>query len=125
MSEKEMTITERLRQGIDPADIPEAEAAMDKGADEIERLRARVNSLKGMVDWDEVMEAKVRAAAADEIERLRAELQMVAGKLLGLRAATIEECMKAVHEIKSTYPNGHAFYDMAIATIRALAKEEK
>ena len=32
-------IVERLRQGVDPDDIQETEAAMDKGADEIARLR--------------------------------------------------------------------------------------
>jgi hypothetical protein len=31
-------IVERLRQGVDPNDIPETEASMDRGADEIERL---------------------------------------------------------------------------------------
>jgi hypothetical protein len=33
-------LAERLRQGIDPNDIPDAEAIMDTAADEIERLRA-------------------------------------------------------------------------------------
>jgi hypothetical protein len=32
-------VVERLRQGVDPLDIPEAEREMDRAADEIERLR--------------------------------------------------------------------------------------
>jgi hypothetical protein len=38
-------IVQRLREGIDPLDIPGAERAMDAGADEIERLRAALKPL--------------------------------------------------------------------------------
>ncbi len=37
-------IVERLRQGIDPLDIPEAEQIMDRAADEIERLRNTIKN---------------------------------------------------------------------------------
>jgi len=48
-------IVERLRQGIERGDEGDAEAAMDKAADEIERLRAEVELWKdrcGALDRD-------------------------------------------------------------------------
>jgi low affinity Fe/Cu permease len=87
-------IVKRLRQGIERSDEAEAEAAMDKAADEIERLRAEVAGLKasnvtldtkrsvcaGGPEMTDIVE-RLRLAplrigieheAADEIERLRA-----------------------------------------------------
>jgi hypothetical protein len=58
-------IEERLRQGIDPADIVEAEEAMEKGADEIRRLRKLAQTVMGLTEGRDQLEA--------EIERLRAE----------------------------------------------------
>jgi hypothetical protein len=55
-------IMERLRQGVDPDDIQETEAAMDKGADEIERLRALLYRCQvAWVEDDSDLAAEVRA----------------------------------------------------------------
>ncbi len=69
-------IVERLRQGIDPLDIPEAERAMDRGADEIDKLRALNRKL---VKHDGDAEAVCNSYATenqqfhDKIGLLRAE----------------------------------------------------
>jgi hypothetical protein len=64
IAEQETACVERLRQGVDPDDIQETEAAMDKGADEIERLREQSQAA-----------AKAFADERAENERLRAALQ--------------------------------------------------
>lgn len=74
-------IAQRLREGIDPTNIPEGERAMDAGADEIERLTER---LKRVTDQRVLLSAEVERLTAalkgsesikhgylDEVERLK------------------------------------------------------
>lgn len=77
-----MDLAAELRRGIDPADIPGAEALMDKAADEIERLRAALKDIASMGDEDNEWDGR------DKFRNARSFAQRV---LDGVTPASVEQ----------------------------------
>jgi hypothetical protein len=73
-------IVERLRQGIERGEESDAEAAMDRAADEIERLRERIREL-GNAQKARFFNAR---DGRGDLDRLEAENARLRAALLGL-----------------------------------------
>ena len=82
-------IVERLREGIDPLDIPDGERVMDKAADEIERLLAYANHERSLG----------AEAAMIKLTQARQEIELLRTALRSQHHAKYSDCVKELRRV--------------------------